>query len=578
MEIKPSSSTTCISRGKHLPLAPVHFATGVDFDAAGCTPVAARPSKEAGKPLVRQLLIGSLANGDVELTSCNRNGATLVGTTPDLPEGLSSPMSQPSGEALKSQLQIKSSLRRAKVWSVTVNNIAFMCVPRSIPACLAATGWELGICALAWSSVVTYDTGLLIGKLCAMRPHCSSFPELAGEAAAQYSLRRGASSAKEIEIWRRRAGTWTLCLQFVTYYLTSVAELIYFEQFCGQLFEGAGLCQWQWLIIVAVASLPTLQVPTFNASRWMALLVGVVPLLINCAVMVYEIFLVRPWECKPGPSFELPSTTSAFLGVTAFAYTFGGHGFYPEEIREMRQPSQWGQVMHYTYAVALPLYWGCGLLGYYAYGDFAQANINLNFPLNGANTMSVAVQVVQELYFILSSNLVMMLSIELALGIDPSSCGTPLWKMAASAPRSWPWAKRLLVRSLFFASEVFVAQILLSGEGDTLLALQSLTGAVGMTAFTYFLPYAFYMMLSPTPLSKVRLTWSVANILLGLLAMAVGFLSSMRELFVSSATLFEGECLLPYAYSPRSPHDPCYISGIAQTAIEPGTIEAAAHR
>ena len=32
-----------------------------------------------------------------------------------------------------------------------------------------------------------------------------------------------------------------------------------------------------------------------------------------------------------------------------------------------------------------------------------------------------------------------------------------------------------------------MAQLLLSGEGDTIFALQSLIGAVGMTAFTYFL-------------------------------------------------------------------------------------------
>ena len=36
------------------------------------------------------------------------------------------------------------------------------------------------------------------------------------------------------------------------------------------------------------------------------------------------------------------------------------------------------------------------MLGYAAYGDFAKANINVNFPDNLANQASIAVQMVQE--------------------------------------------------------------------------------------------------------------------------------------------------------------------------------------
>ena len=35
-------------------------------------------------------------------------------------------------------------LRRTPVWGATMNTIAFMAVPRSLPACFAATGWTLG--------------------------------------------------------------------------------------------------------------------------------------------------------------------------------------------------------------------------------------------------------------------------------------------------------------------------------------------------------------------------------------------------------------------------------------------------
>ena len=77
-------------------------------------------------------------------------------------------------------------MRRAPDWAVVVNNIAFMAVPRSVPANFAQTGWYLGICTLVYSSYVTYDTGLLIGRLsteCGAR----SFPELSAEAMGRFA-------------------------------------------------------------------------------------------------------------------------------------------------------------------------------------------------------------------------------------------------------------------------------------------------------------------------------------------------------------------------------------------------------
>jgi hypothetical protein len=44
-------------------------------------------------------------------------------------------------------------------------------------------------------------------------------------------------------------------------------------------------------------------------------------------------------------------------------------------------------------------------------------------------------------------------------------------------------------RAWVVLAQVLLAESLLSGEGDVILGLQSLSGAVGMTAFTYFLPF-----------------------------------------------------------------------------------------
>ena len=197
----------------------------------------------------------------------------------------------------------RDQLRHAPTWAITATSIAFMSVPRSIPACFALTGWPLGICALLYSSIVTYDTGCIIGELCRINAKVDSFPALVAEVAAQFSARSRASAevGNFCRLWAHRA---TLALQFSTYYLTTVAELIYFEQFAGQLWPEARLCQWQWLLVVSLVSLPFLQLPTFSATRWVAVAIGLAPLVINVLVFFYEIALVQPWKCLPGPSYD----------------------------------------------------------------------------------------------------------------------------------------------------------------------------------------------------------------------------------------------------------------------------------
>jgi hypothetical protein len=108
--------------------------------------------------------------------------------------------------------------------------------------------------------------------------------------------------------------------------------------------------------------------------------------------------------------------------------------------------------------------------------------------------------------------------------------------------------------------QVLVAQTLLSGEGDTLIAIQSLIGAVGMTAFTYFMPYILLILITPTPLSRPRLCWFYFNIAMGVVVMFGGLASSMDDLISSSTGLFAGTCTLSFAYSPTSPEDPCFVS------------------
>jgi len=187
---------------------------------------------------------------------------------------------------------------------------------------------------------------------------------------------------------------------------------------------------------------------------------------------------------------------------------------------------------------------------YYAYGSFANANINLNFPDNAANTISILVQLAFTYYCIFATSLVIMLQIEvLVLGITP----TAVWQRQSFGLPAV--VVRFVFRSLFVGSQVALCELLLSGQGDTLLAMQSLAGAVGMAAFTYFLPFLFHWELVGVSSSSVK-AWYVLNIIMGLAVMGGGLFSALADL--ADASGGDSFCHIKYAYAPLDPKDPCF--------------------
>jgi hypothetical protein len=44
------------------------------------------------------------------------------------------------------------------------------------------------------------------------------------------------------------------------------------------------------------------------------------------------------------------------MSAASMAYAFGGHGVFPEEHREMRDPERWPEVMNWMYAIIMPMY------------------------------------------------------------------------------------------------------------------------------------------------------------------------------------------------------------------------------
>ncbi|KAJ1639980.1 transmembrane amino acid transporter protein-domain-containing protein [Pavlovales sp. CCMP2436] len=235
---------------------------------------------------------------------------------------------------------------------------------------------------------------------------------------------------------------------------------------------------------------------------------------------------------------------------------------YPEEVREMKNPKEWPRVVNYTYATVCTVYLVCAYVGYFAYGSGARANLNANFPSNALNLLSIVVQLVVTFYCIYVTSLVMLLHVEEhAFGINPRvGLGQYTPRIAAT---------RLVFRTCFVGLQVLLCVGLVGVKGDVLLAMQSLSGAIGMTALTYVLPYALHWTLHAEQVrSWPRRLWYVFNILVALVIMVggtwFGVKGIVEGLFDSAGSGEADTCHLEFRYAPVSPCDACYKGGLPE--------------
>ena len=426
------------------------------------------------------------------------------------------------------------SLQQSPSWGVALNCIVYMFAGMSAPATMASSGYFFGTLMLTYSFVSTYYTGELLGLLCKRFPEAHSYPKLLGVSVKKGLQRLG---LKESLWYGEGAVLGCIVLQFFAYYFDTIAQLLYVSQYFDQLVPQSKICQWLWLVITFFLVLPLLLVPGFSESRWIAVpsFMGIV---VMVAIFVAEIVVTEPHKCHPGPHFDKPSAYSIFLSLSAFAYMFGGHGMFPEMIREMKQPEQFNSVLKWTYGFVMITYIICAYLGYWAYGSAVQANINLSWPENTMNVVSISIQLIVCYYCVYLTNAVLMLNMEIGMGLLPSSKKKSVKK------------KRFLFRVVFLALQTFVGQMLLGGSGDVILGLQSLSGAIGMTALTYFLPFVMYWLCFTEEMTRNRKVWFVLNILIGVVIMVGGVMSSLSDIINNSGGIFNGYCHLKHRYSP----------------------------
>ena len=314
------------------------------------------------------------------------------------------------------------------------------------------------------------------------------------------------SDAIAARAWRRRGVALLVVTQFVTFYLDTVTQIIFLAS--------------------TSRNLPSSRVPVglahrrldrhrarhadtnLHASRWVV--VPAFAVLVASVCLLRGDFRSRAVGLRPRPDV---SPAHALLRVRLprqFAYAYGGHGMFPESLREMRRPEDWPRVMRWCYGVMVPLYLACGAVGYRAYGGFAKANVNLNFPDNALNAASLVLQLLQTYYLVFYTNVVMTIAVERnVLGIEPGVRDADADADADEAAGRRPRVLRRKVvvvgdqdafafRTAWLASQCLLASAFMSsGSGDVIVDAQALTGAVGMALMTFFFPSVLAVALLP---------------------------------------------------------------------------------
>jgi len=101
---------------------------------------------------------------------------------------------------------------------------------------------------------------------------------------------------------------------------------------------------------------------------------------LGLGIFFWQIGVYGPYDAEPElPCYAQYSAGSALAALSNMAFTFGGHGVFPEQIREMREPKEFTKAFDILYAFVVPMYFLTAVVGFWAFGNAASANPLENF-------------------------------------------------------------------------------------------------------------------------------------------------------------------------------------------------------
>ena len=379
-------------------------------------------------------------------------------------------------------------IRRNNRWMTFTSTFSMMFFPLGAGPAFRYTGWVPGIGMLTFAAVSSYVSGLLLGEMCIEGQGLYSYPKLAKKAFGN-------------------TGEYLIgSVQSALYFSCGVFNIAFMPANIRQIVDTR-LTNVQLMGITWIGMAVGSQLPTYHDTFPICVLSAIISTL-NAMLQVIVILVFQPNLHAENETKMFGTLTSTLSALPAISYVFGGHGVFPEEVRELKSPSTFKAVLKMLYASAVPVYYLCSVYTYYTYGDTIQGNVLANWPENNWVTRcGAAFCLIGTLVIAVTSNQATLLAVENALEIYPTvddeyrkdvrdgtvamrvSMMERLRKALGQVLSFKPFA-RMFVRLSFVTLQLIVAIML---RKSPLQYMQGFMGSFGVGCLTFWAPFLIYL-------------------------------------------------------------------------------------
>ena len=160
--------------------------------------------------------------------------------------------------------------------------------------------------------------------------------------------------------------------------------------------------------------------------------------MIGLCILALQVGRMGRYDAAPSlPCYDQYTTASSLAALSNMAFTFGGHGVFPEQIREMTNPSEFPKAFDAMYAFAAPMYFGTAALGFWAFGNAASANPLENLQDGPLVKIYLWATLLTTYPLVVVGQVVLFLNAELSLDVLPTDVWTNSRQAAAEIRAPW---------------------------------------------------------------------------------------------------------------------------------------------
>lgn len=406
-------------------------------------------------------------------------------------------------------------------WQQCAFNIFFnMFAASQIPYAFSQMGWLWGLIILSLVTISHWWSGHLLVDAC-NTARCYTWADLSEAACGRFG------------------GSIVGALQTINFVVTGIVQTQGAASQWQQAFPEVPLCSWQWILVNSAPYLLFLQIPSLSGSSLLQTATFLTIVSTFWQLGVYSI-LIPDFGRYPYVCYSGQTVTTVLSAASNMVFTFGVKNMLPEMMREMADRREMHKAWTVANLIAMPLYWAVGLAGFWAFGVFnSGASLLLNFRDCGLVRSYLVTAAVLGYLPITFGQIVLFLKAELALGVLP----TDFWSVSnpdvSAFPRIPPVLFRFMFRLTIVGCYIFFAEMFL---GFGIQNFVSLVGAVAICAFSFYLPYVYYLCLHPQ-INAGKKAACIAGLVFGLALSGGGIYFTVKQIAsMQTAGLFTGAC------------------------------------